>query len=48
MEIQQFQQLDYCLRPIAPLQQYLLHPEVLTEDEVYEKSLLAEPRGNTS
>ena len=36
MDIQQFQQLEYCLRPIPILQNYLTNLDCLSESELYE------------
>lgn len=45
MEIQLFQQMPYCLRPVPELQAFLQNPgETLSEKEMYELSLICEPR----
>jgi len=44
MEIQQFQQLGYKLKPVSALQTYLHKLDFLTEKEAYAESLRVEPR----
>jgi len=44
VDIQQFQQLSYTLKPVPLLQSFLTNLESLTEQEIYKLSLEQEPR----
>lgn len=46
-EIQGFQQIDYCLRPVPEIQVFLNKLEILDEKQAYEKSLQCEPRAES-
>jgi hypothetical protein len=43
-EIQLFQQMPYCFRPVIDIQKYLNNAKVLNESDAYRVSLQNEPR----
>ena len=46
-EVRQFQQTPYKIDPIQKASDYLLDPSrMLTDDEMYERSLMIEPRSS--
>lgn len=46
-EIQAFQNIDYCLRPVPEIQNFLAKMEILSEKDAYDRSLQCEPREQT-